>query len=216
MLNVFPAVHCSPFSYLTARLAWLALLGLSAVLPSGARAQEADVSSVKFANVRTPNGSTGNWYEADIALEVRPPPSIPGRMVSRLKVTLTVGFELPALAGGGERRIEFYRANAECIALEAGRANIRFYLPAELVKRDQLHGDPKYWVVELGLGGRALNAGKNSYATTLASSDTRKNFLTRATTAAAANDGAMVPQYLTPFVNEYPRATPSFVRRDGR
>ncbi len=215
MLNVFPAVHCSPLSYFTARLVSLVLVGFALVVSSSAQAQEAEVSSVKFANVRTPTGSTGNWYEADIALEVRPPPSAPGRMISRLRVTLTVGFELPAPAGG-ERRIEFYRANAECVALEAGRANVRFYLPAELVKRDQLHGDPKFWAVELGLGGRTLNVGKNSYATSLASADTRKNFLSRATTAAAANDGAMVPQYLSPFVNEYPRATPSFVRRDGR
>ncbi len=215
MLNVFPAVHCSPLSYFTTRLAWLALAGIALAIAASAQAQEADVSAVKFANVRTPTGSTGNWFEADIALEVRPPPSTPGRMISRLRVTLTVGFELPA-PPGGERRIEFYRASAECVALEAGRANVRFYLPAELVKRDQLHGDPKFWAVELGLGGRTLNAGKTSYATTLASAETRKNFLSRATTAAAANEGLMIPQYLTPFVNEYPRATPSFVRRDGR
>jgi len=30
-----------------------------------------------------------------------------------------------------------------------------------------------------------------------------------------ANDGILQPQFLTPFVNEYPRATPSFVRRDA-
>lgn len=185
------------------------------VVAAGVYAQEVDVSSVKFNNLRSPNGSTGNWFEADIALEARPASGSVGRMVSRVRVTLTLGFELPAPAGG-ERRIEFYRADAECVALEAGRADVRFYLPAELVKRDQLHGDPKYWGVELSVAGKTLPAGRQAYATSLPAADTRKNFQTRAATAAAPNDGLLVPQYLSPFANEYPRNTPSFVRRDAR
>ncbi|MCX6951051.1 MAG: hypothetical protein NTV51_02520, partial [Verrucomicrobia bacterium] len=194
------------------RFVALVLFGALAIC---AGAQEVDVSSVKFGNLRAPNGTTGNWLEADIALEARPAPGSVGRMVGRVRVTLTLGFELPAPAGG-ERRLEFYRAEAECVALEAGRADVRFYLPPELVKRDQLHGDPKYWGVELAVGGRALPAGRAAYATTLVTADARKSFQARALSAAGANDGLLVPQYLSPFVNEYPRATPSFVRRDGR
>ena len=177
--------------------------------------QEVEVSSVKFANLRAPNGSPGNWFEADIALEVRPTPSTSGRMVSRVRVTLTLGFELPA-PPGGERRLEFYRAEAECVALETGRADVRFYLPPELVKRDQLHGDPKYWGVELTAAGRAIPAGRGSYPASLPTAEARKSFQTRAATGAAANEGLLQPQFFTPFVHEYPRATPSFVRRESR
>src|ERR1019366_2869426 len=113
-----------------------------------AAAQEVEVNVVKFTNLRAPNGATGNWLEADLALNVRPAPGSPGLMVSRVRVSLLVGCELPALAGG-ERRTEYYRADAECIALEAGRADVRFYLAPEIVKRDQLHGDPKYWHVDV-------------------------------------------------------------------
>lgn len=187
----------------------------AAVAALPAKGEEVEVSAVKFTNLRAPNGSAGNWLEADIALEAKPTPGNVGRMVSRVRVTLTLGFELPAPAGG-ERRIEFYRADAECVALEPGRADVRFYLPPELVKRDQLHGDPKYWGVELTVAGRAIPSGRANYATTLPAADTRKNFQTRAATAAAANEGVLLPQYLTPFVLEYPRATPSFVRRDAR
>ena len=178
-------------------------------------AQEVEVAAVKFANLRAPNGAGGNWLEADIALNVRPAPGSPGLMVARVRVALTLGFELPALAGG-DRRIEHYRAEAECVALEAGRADVRFYLPPELVKRDQLHGDPKYWGVELASGGRPVPAGRAGYSPTLAASEQRKNFQARAATEAAANDGLLQPQYLTPFAGEYPRATPSFVRREPR
>lgn len=192
------------------------LFALSLALVSqSAPAQEVEVISVKFANLRAPSGGTGNWLEADIALNVRPAAGSTGLMVSGVRVALTLGFEQPAPAGG-ERRIEHYRAEAECVALEPGRADVRFYLPPELVKRDQLHGDPKFWGVELTAGGRPQPAGRVAYAPALAAADARKNFQARAISAAPANDGLLLPQYLTPFASEYPRATPSFVRREPR
>jgi hypothetical protein len=178
-------------------------------------AQEVEVMTVRFTNVRAPTGSVGTWLETDITLTVKAVTGNPSQMVSRVKVALLIGFELPAPAGG-ERRLEHYRADAECVALEPGRANVRFYLPPELVKRDQLHGDPKYWGIELAVAGRALPAARAAYSTALASAEQRKNFQARAGVAAAVNDGILQPQYLTPFVDEYPRATPSFVRREGR
>lgn len=190
----------------------LMTVGLGVSMP---RAQEVEVTTVNFTNLRAPTGSNGTWLETDITLIVRPTPGSPGQMVSRVKVGLLLGFELPAPAGG-ERRVEHYRAEAECVALEPGRANVRFYLPPELVKRDQLRSDPKFWGVELAVGGKPVPAARGAYATSLTSAEQRRTFLTRGLTAAAANDGLLQPQFLTPFVNEYPRATPSFVRRDAR
>jgi hypothetical protein len=177
--------------------------------------QEVEVTTVKFANVRAPTGSNGTWLETDITLNVKPTPGSPSQMVSRVRVALLLGFELPALAGG-ERRLEHYRAEAECVALEPGRANVRFYLPPELVKRDQLHGDPKYWGIELSVGSRALSPNRAAYVGALATAEQRKNFQTRGGAAAVVNDGILQPQFLTPFMNEYPRATPTFVRREVR
>ena len=140
-------------------LARRTILRLLLIVASGwgavglAAAQEVEVSAVKFANVRAPGGAVGNWLEADVTLSVRPSAGAGGLMVSRVRVTLTIGCELPA-TGGSERRTEYYRAEAECVALEAGRADVRFYLPPELVKRDQLHGDPKFWEVAVAAGGR--------------------------------------------------------------
>ena len=192
------------------------LRGASApAAPSAAAGNEVEVTSVKFNTVRPPNGAPGTWLEAVAVLDVKPPGSLAGRMVSRVRVTLTLGFELPA-PPGGERRIEFFRAEAECVALESGRADVRFYLPPELVKRDQLHGDAKYWGVEVTVAGRAVPAGKGSYAAALASPELRKSFQSRAGNAAPVNEGLLLPQYLTPFAMDYPRSTPSFVRREPR
>lgn len=185
------------------------------LLVSVAWAQEVEVTAVRFSHPRSLGGAAGNWLEAAVALNVRPPSGSPGQMVSRVRINLLVGFELPA-QGGRERRIEHYRAEAECVALGAGRSDVRFYLPAELVKRDQLHGEPKYWGVELAAGGKPQVAGRGAYASGLATAEQRKNFLAKGGAAAVANDGLLLPQYLTPFVNEYPRETPSFVRREVR
>jgi hypothetical protein len=194
--------------------AWLAL-SLGLLSAAALAADEVDVSTVKFTNLRAPNGATGNWLEADIALNVHPAPGSIGAMVSRVRVALLLGFELPAVAGS-ERRTEHYRAEAECAALEAGRADVRFYLPPEIVKRDQLHGDPKFWTIDVTAGGRAQSAGHASASGALANPEARKNFQSRAASVSGANDGLLLPQYLTPFAAEYPRATPSFVRRDAR
>jgi hypothetical protein len=178
-------------------------------------AREVEVATVNFTNVRAPTGSAGTWLETEIALNVKPVAGNPSQMVSRVRVALLLGFELPAKADG-ERRLEHYRAEAECVALEPGRAYVRFYLPPELVKRDQLRGDPKYWGSEIAVAGRALPPARAAYSSTLATAEQRKNFQTRAGPAAAGNDGILQPQYLTPFVDSHPRATPSFVRRDAR
>ena len=62
----------------------------------------------------------------------------------------------------------------------------------------------------------AVPPAKAAYAPALASAEQRRNFQTRAAPAAAPNDGVLLPQYLTPFVHDYPRATPSFVRHEAR
>lgn len=213
VINDFPFVNRTPLSLPRLIVCLVAAVGLAAV---GGRAEEVEVTSAKFSNVRAPNGAPGTWLEADLAIEARPAASSIGRMVGHVRVALTLGFELAAPTSGGERRLEFYHAEAECVALEQGRADVRFYLPPEVVKRDQLHGDPKYWGVELMVGGKAVPAGKSAYAITLPGADTRKNFQNRANGASAANDGILLPQYLSPFANEYPRATPSFVRHETR
>lgn len=195
--------------------ALLVLLGQVKAFPAAAPAVPVEVAMVKFSNVRSPGGSPGNWYEADVALNVRPAHGAPAQMVSRVKVSLLLAFDLPG-APGGERRTEFYRAEAECVALEPGRAAVRFYLPAEIVKRDQLHGDPRQWGVEISVDGRPLPAARSAYSGNLVAADARKAFQKRGAVAAAANDGVLVPQYLSPFAAEYPRATPSFVRREPR
>ena len=179
------------------------------LLIATADAQEVVVSAVRFNNPR-PVAGGAPWLEVDVALKANPLAA--GRMVNRVRVALTLGFELPA-AAGFPRRVEYYRAEAECVALEPGRSDVRFYLPPELVKRDQLHGEPRFWVVELAVAEHPVPTARANFAAALNNPAARGEFLAAAAAAVPAQGGLLLPQYLTPFALEYPRATPSFVRR---
>jgi hypothetical protein len=134
-------------------------------------------------------------------------------MVSRVRVQLSVGVESPALTGSNART-EYYRAEVECLALPSGRSEVRFYFPPEWVKLDQLQGAPRQWAVELAVAGRAVAPVRAASATALAEAAARRAFLDAALAGAPVNDGWLQPQYLTPFAQEYPRSTVTFVRRE--
>lgn len=190
--------------------ACLVLILAPAALAWGAN--EVEVSAVRFNAVRPPGGAASQWLEIAVALAVRPPPGSPGQMVSNVKVTLLCAFES---AGPGEKRTEYYRADAECVALEAGRSDVRFYLPPELIKRDQLRPEPRLWGVELMVGEKSIPAGRAAYVASLGSSEQRKAFAEKCLRGYSRNSGQLLPQFLTPFLGEYPRSTPSFVRREA-
>jgi hypothetical protein len=177
------------------------------------RAAEVEVAAVRFAPARPASNPSVPWLEATVGLNVVPPPDAPGRMVSRVRVQLWVGVETLALTGS-TARTEYYRAEVECLALPAGRSEVRFYFPPEWVKRDQLPGAPRHWAVELAVAGRAVAPVRAASATALGEAAARRAFLVAALAGAPANDGWLQPQYFTPFAQEYPRSTVTFVRRE--
>lgn len=193
----------------------LGLISLCFAVGAGSlRAEEVEVTAVRFGAVRPAVNSADSWLEAVVSLNVTPPPSALGHAVSRVRVVLSVGWEVPAPVGN-TRRMDYYRAEAECVALDAGRTDVRFYFPPELVKRDQLRGNPPQWTVDIAVAGRSVPPVRSAAATALSDSAARRAFQAAAAAGAAVNDGLLQPQYLTPFTLEYPRATPTFVRREG-
>jgi hypothetical protein len=109
----------------------------------------------------------------------------------------------------------YYRASAEAVAVEAtgSRTIFRFYLPPEIVKRDQITGDLKFYLVEVFVNGKALPLGKNCVpVSTLSSATVVESFRGKVSAEAGANDGILLPQYLTPFANGGSPPAPSFIR----
>jgi hypothetical protein len=196
---------------------WRAILALVLAGAGGLRAEpaagEAEVSAVRFSLVRPSAGSAHAWYEADVQLNVRPVPVSPGQLLGRVRVTLLLGFEV--LAPNGAKHAEFYRAEAEAVALGPGRTSVRFYLPPEAVQRDGVRGDPVYWTAEATVGGRPQAAARARHSPALDHPAARRIFMEKSAASVAVNDGILLPQYLTPFAFDYVNDTPAFVRREA-
>jgi hypothetical protein len=182
------------------------------VLRAEPAAGEAEVAAVKFNLVRPSGGGQRAWYEADVQLNVRPAPGSAGQLLSRVRVTLLLGFDV--LEASGAKHLECYRAEAEAVALGPGRASVRFYLPPEIVQRDAVRGDARHWSAEATVGGRPQAPARARHSPALAEAAARRLYAEKSAATAAANEGILLPQYLTPFVSDYPNDTPSFVRRE--
>ncbi len=191
------------------RFLFVAVLGLATAVAgwsqTGAARPKAEVRNVRFALANVPD-ATARWLETDVEVEIRPPPGRSG-FLDRVKVALSLGLK----ASDGNYR--FYRAETEAVSLEAGVAHFRFYVPAEIVRRDGLHADAEFWLAEIAATGEAqANAGHNA-SLSLRESERLRNFQAKVATEAPPNDGVLQPQHLTPFAAQYSGATPTMVRR---
>ncbi len=193
------------------------LLALAAVPSRGADAPAApaaakaavEVSNVTF-NSPQGAGSALPWQEVVVELKVNPTKE--GNYVSHVKVTLTLGTEVTV----GAKRIDFYRAAAEAVALKVGsKALFRFYLPPEIVERDSLHGETKYYAAEVSVGGQAQPASHESHTRDPKVMPSVQSFLAKAAADGAVNDGILLPQMFTPFEHDNTKEAPTFVRPEA-
>lgn len=183
-------------------------LTLLAGVPLGAQPgarPKVEVRAVRFNLVAVP-GTTARWLEADVELDARVLGG-PSPFIDRVRVTLNLGTR----ALGGTHR--FYRAEMVAATLEAGPAHFRFYLPAEVVKRDGLGGETEFWSVKITADGETQPDTARNASVTLREPGRLRGFEAKVAAGAPANDGVLGPQHLTPFAALYPAATPSAVRR---
>lgn len=183
--------------------------GVVASVAQPSFAGEAEVANLRFNTLR----QAGGWYEVEVEVAVRAAPDNASRFVNRVRVGLNLGFELSL----GERRFEFYRAEVTAVTLEQGRATFRFYLPPEVVKRDRISGDAKFYHVELVVGETAMPPSRANVSPSLPNPEALQSFLVRVRGEGAVNDGVLVPQHLSPFhARTAPGDGPAVLRREPR
>jgi hypothetical protein len=197
----------------------MGLMVLSAISPLSAQTPAntpapVEVSNVRFNSVRI---NSGSWYEAEIELQVKSSAAADNRgFINRVKTTLNLGVFSAKAPSGAKVPDTYYRASAEAVAVEqgGGKTVIRFYLPPEIVKRDQITGDPKFYLIELSVDGKPLPLGRNHFpvATFGTKPDIVESFRSKVSGEAGVNDGILLPQYLTPFAYDNSRQAPSFIR----
>ena len=206
--NFFP-VH---FMLRPPPLLAVCLIGFVAALRAEPAPGEAEIGAMRFKLTRPASGAADAWFEAEVDVDARPAPDSLAGLLGRVRVMLTLAAEI--VTAGAPRRLEFYRASAEAVALKAGHNSVRFYLPSEIVARDAVRGDLRFWSADVAVGGSPSAPSRTRFSAALGSAESRKNFIQQAMATAAANYGILLPQYLTPFAPDYPTATPAFVRRE--
>jgi hypothetical protein len=199
----------------------VALLALAALVPAFAQTPATaptalspiEVANVRFASVRA---DSGTWFATEVELQPRGGEGAKNRnFINRVKVTLSLGVFSVMAPAGAKVPDTYYRASAEAVAVEAtgSRTIYRFYLPPEIVKRDQISGDLRFYLVEVFVDGKALPLGKNNFPiSTLTKPEILESFRSKVSGAAGANDGILLPQYLTPFANVSSAPAPTFIR----
>lgn len=191
------------FSSRAAALAVVVSLAASGLVAQPSFGGTAEVATVKFDRVRP------DWYQVEVAVEVKAADGNVSRYVDRVGVGLNLGFKLSM---GGER-FEFYRARATAVSVRQGRSTFRFYLPPEIVDRDKLAGAAHFWAVDLAVGGEAMPRTARQVSSSLPSPAALESFLAKILAEAPRNDGVLVPQYQSPFASaENGVGFPSYVR----
>lgn len=201
---------------LTRALLFVGVMAVSVFSPVSAQTTPPPLVEVRNVKFNTSRAGSGTWYEAEIEVQPRPGVGADNRQfIDRVKVTLNLGVFSVKSPAGAKIPDTYYRASAEAVALESsgGRSVFRFYLPPEIVKRDQITGDQKFYLVELFVDGKALPLTKYHYpATTFTKPEIVESFRSKVASEAGVNDGVMLPQYLTPFANAGSPPPPSFIR----
>ncbi|AHF89439.1 hypothetical protein OPIT5_03325 [Opitutaceae bacterium TAV5] len=191
-----------------------AVAAVAQPVPGGAEGSKktVEVSNVRFNKVRGP-GSSDQWLESEVELNVKAPGSGSDRFLNRVRVTLNLAVEVTPAPKDGPA-IQLYRSSAEAVALENGRSWVRFYLPPEIVKRDGVPANPKYYLVSLAVDGAEVPREALGRAAISSGLPNAETFMTEIAGKAGANDGLLQPQYLTPFLTDSSKKTSTFIRRE--
>lgn len=189
----------------------LLLFGLGSV--SVATAQDAptrstvEVGGLRASTVRDAAGV--DWFEYDVEIRINASGSGRERFVDRVGIALNLALEVAEAEGG----FEFYRASATAVTIEAGRANFRFYLPPEIVRRDRVQGAPRFYVIDVTVAGEMQPLARDRVARAFTGPEAVDNFRQQLAQRAPANDGVLLPQHLSPFATVgAARAYPSMIQ----
>lgn len=193
----------------------IACILLPVLLAHGALAQNApvDVRRVDF------NRNEGPLRWNNVVVEVQalenPNPEAPNsRYVDNIKIIVTLGYEGP---GDG---FTFYRAEATLVTLQVRSSKkVGFWMPAEVVQRDNLPQEPRFWLVEIEVDGQPVDliGNRRTFSSNFQNRQSIESFKSMASGQVGKTEGIFVPTYLSPnpYV-ESGRDIPAFIRKEPK
>ncbi len=182
------------------------LLLLAALfLPTLLSAQEAETPKIQVDDVRFDRVSDragGDWVMATVQISTDGNPLPNARdddYTDDVLLTLNLCYEVENLPEG-QPPLDFYSSSVRVVSLEKGkRYSVYFFLPGILRDRDDLDVDPFAWLIEMQVAGTRVPMAPDQAGGEIAiSREGYDNFLSRARSGAAQNQGLLVPHYLAP------------------
>ena len=200
------------------RLVLVVACGALGWMGSMAPLSAATVTGVAFGR-DTPPGYDDPWIEVAVQLEADN--AFAEAAAAQGATTLTIDFGAAWEVGRGrDRRYTFYQTQATLATLPVENAAVVFfYLPPEIVERDDLRPEPFAWRISLNVGERALPTQPTWISDGLRDPAVARSFAARLAENAPANAGLLQPIYLTPFWDRdagKTRDLPTFIRREPR
>jgi hypothetical protein len=212
---------------------WAVVLTVSTLSAQSAKGGEGGASGkgvilvrdVKFAQVKL-GGQTYPWNRMQVELMANnnpDPKAASKRWVDKVKVTVTQIYKTESKK---PEDWNYYRAVATVLTLEANQPrSVLFYLPGDIVKRDQLHKEPDYYYVQVEVNGNEepLFDAKGSLLpeavrsvhkdlNTKAKFDPAKDAADR---GVVNSPGILRPQYLVLYFDQpVVPSSPEFIRED--
>ncbi|MEM8550247.1 MAG: hypothetical protein AAGF10_05595 [Verrucomicrobiota bacterium] len=182
--------------YLPRILTPLLLLVSSTCLLLGQGTMPVTVSSVKF------NKGVGdfNWSNVVIDLQVNNNPfedsSLNPRYVDNVGVKLTLGYTIDR----SEKKFFVVQSDVMIATMEVGKKrSMAFWLPYDIVQRNNLGKTPDFWVVELTVSGQAIPLQPANASSSLPNADRLQQFMSMASQQLPQTEGILVPYYLSPY-----------------
>lgn len=169
------------------------------------------VARIDFDDTDFGGASPEDWIRVRVELEAQRNPNPESKTpnwVDDIEVTLNLAYQ----DRDNDREFHCYRSEATILTLEIGeRRPIFFYLPWDIVERDNFDREPFGYLVELRVGGEELPITKDNTSRTINKREALEGFRSIMQQNAPNNEGVLRPQYLVYPEREHSQS-PTFKR----
>lgn len=154
-----------------------------------------EVEDVKFSS----NAGAFKWTQCAIKLKAgkNTLPEAPSTdYVDDVKITLTLGYE----RSNSSDKFFFYESSVTLVTMESAKSKVvSFWLPYDIVKRDDLPKEPKYWMIKLEVKGEELPMTKDNASRNIKDRKVMDSFLSAASSKLGDTEGILVPTHRSPY-----------------
>ncbi len=187
------------------------LILVASLLHLQAQTDPVEVTDVDF------NNNVGQYNWSNIAIKLRAndnpdPKALDPKYLDNIGVRLTVGYEIDK-----KKKIFLFMQSEVTIAtMETLQDKLfAFWIPEDIIDRNNLPKEPDYWVIELTVDGKEVPMREKNTSRTVNNATMLSTFMSNASGQLSQTEGILVPYYLSPY-GPIDRSPPAFIRKEPK